>query len=65
MISQANQKAIVAAGLSSILGMKIPHVPYVVDKWRGQHPGEAIRTGTSSPSPGPTGSSSKRRDQWS
>ena len=29
MISEANQKAIEAAGLSFILGMKVPDVPYV------------------------------------
>ena len=40
MISEANQKAIEAAGLSFILGMKIPHVPYVVAQWRREHPGE-------------------------
>jgi transposase len=30
MVSEANQKAIEAAGLSFILGMRIPDVPYVV-----------------------------------
>ena len=39
MISEANQKAIEAAGLSFILGMKIPHVPYVVEEWRRRAPG--------------------------
>ncbi len=34
MISEANQKAIEAARLSFILGMKIPHVPYAVAQWR-------------------------------
>jgi DDE family transposase len=38
MISEANQKAIEAAGLSFILGMKIPDVPYVVAQWRREHP---------------------------
>jgi len=33
MVSEANQKQIEAAGLSFILGMKIPHVPYAVDQW--------------------------------
>jgi hypothetical protein len=32
--------------------MKIPVVPYHVDQWRREHPGEEIPTGTSSPSPG-------------
>jgi Transposase DDE domain len=35
MISEANQKAIEAAGLSFILGMKIPNVPYRVSRWQG------------------------------
>ena len=34
MISDANMKAIEAAGLSFILGMKVPDVPYVIDAWR-------------------------------
>jgi hypothetical protein len=32
MISDANMKAIEAVGLSFILGMKVPDVPYVVDE---------------------------------
>ena len=39
MISEANQKAIEAAGLSFILGMKILDVPYQVAQWRAEHPG--------------------------
>ncbi len=39
MVSEANQKQIEAAGLSFILGMKIPHIPYVVKQWRREHPG--------------------------
>ena len=45
MISEANQKAIEAAGLSFILGMKIPDVRYVVGKWRREHSGEDIPNG--------------------
>ncbi len=45
MISQANQEAIEAAGLSFILGSKIPTVPYLVDQWRKQHPGQDIPYG--------------------
>ena len=63
MISEANQKAIEAAGLSFILGMKIPHVPYVVGGWRGQHPGEDIPDGHVFTQPWPAGPTSKRRDQ--
>jgi hypothetical protein len=41
MISEANQKATEAAGLSFILGMKVPDVPYLAGQvaarapWRG------------------------------
>jgi hypothetical protein len=42
MISEANQKAIEAAGPSFILGMKVPDVPYLAGKWRREHPGEEI-----------------------
>ena len=42
MISEANQKAISAAGLSFILGTRIPYVPQVICEWRVQHPGQEI-----------------------
>ncbi|WP_241999422.1 MULTISPECIES: IS1634 family transposase [Kribbella] len=45
MISDANQSAIEDAGLSFILGTKIPEMPYVVRKWRETHPGEDIPDG--------------------
>jgi hypothetical protein len=45
MISEASQKAIEAAGLSFILGMKIPQVPYVVAQRRREHSGEQIPDG--------------------
>jgi hypothetical protein len=64
MISEASQKAIEAAGLSFILGMKIPDVPCVVDQWRREHPGEEIPDGHVFTQPWPAGPSSKRRDQW-
>jgi len=64
MISEANQKAIEAAGLSFILGMKIPDVPYVVGQWRREHPYEEIPDGHVFTQPWPAGPSSKRRDQW-
>jgi hypothetical protein len=53
MIAEANQEAIEAAGLSFILGMKVPDVPARWTQWRREHPGEDIPTDTSSPSPGP------------
>lgn len=45
MVSEANQKEIEKAGLSFILGMKIPRIPYVVAQWRREHPGEDIPDG--------------------
>jgi hypothetical protein len=63
MISEANQKAIEAAGLSFILGMKIPDVPYAVGTWRREHPGEEIPDGHIFTQPWPAGPSSRRRDQ--
>jgi hypothetical protein len=63
MISEANQKAIEAAGLSFILGMRIPHVPYVVAQWRREHPGEQIGDGQVFTQLWPGGPASSRRDQ--
>src|SRR5215469_5741926 len=63
MVSQANQKAIEAAGLSFILGMRIAHVPYVVSRWRREHPGEQIPDGHVFIQPWPAGPNGGRRDQ--
>ena len=64
MISEANQKAIEAAGLSFILGMKIPDVPYHVAQWRKEHPGREIPDGRVFTQLRPAGPWSKRRNQW-
>jgi hypothetical protein len=42
MVSAANQAAIEAAGLTYILGARVPHVPYLVDQWRKTHAGQEI-----------------------
>ena len=63
MISEVNQRAIEAAGLSFILGMKITDVPYQVDKWRREHPGRDIPDGHTFTQPWPAGPKDKRRDQ--
>jgi hypothetical protein len=63
MISEANMKAIEEAGLSFILGMKVPDVPYVVDQWRREHPGEELPDGHVFTQPWPAGPKDKRRDQ--
>jgi len=63
MVSEANQKQIEAAGLSFILGSRIPHVPYVVSRWRREHPGQDIPDGHIFTQPWPAGSAGGRRDQ--
>jgi len=63
MVSEANQKAIEAAGLSFVLGMTIPHVPHAVSQWRREHPGHAIPDGQVFTQRWPAGRSGGRRDQ--
>jgi hypothetical protein len=63
MVSAANQKAIEAAGLSFILGARIPEVPYVVAQWRKEHPGQDIADGQVFTQPWPAGMTDRRRDQ--
>ena len=45
MISEANQIALQAAGLSFILGTRIPYLPDVVREGRSKHPDEAVPDG--------------------
>jgi DDE family transposase len=63
MISAANQKAIEDAGLSFILGMRIPDVPYAVAQWRREHPGQDIPDGHIFTQPWPASPAGSRRDQ--
>jgi hypothetical protein len=63
MVSEANQKQIEAAGLSFILGMRIPQVPYVLSRWQREHPGEQIPDGHVFTQPWPAGPNGGRRDQ--
>jgi hypothetical protein len=63
MISQTNQRDIEKAGLSFILGAKIPTVPYVVDEWRKENPDTNIPDGHVFTQPWPAGPKDKRRDQ--
>jgi hypothetical protein len=62
MVSESNQRAIEAAGLSFIIGARIPDIPYVVDKWRREHPGEQIADGQVFVQPWPAGATDNRRD---
>ena len=63
MVSEANQKAIEAAGLSFILGARIPHEPHVVKRWRREHPGAPIPDGHIFVQPWPAEPNGGRRDQ--
>jgi hypothetical protein len=57
MISEANKRAIEAAGLSFILGTRIPDIPYAVTEWRRKHPDEQMPDGLILTQPRPAGSS--------
>lgn len=55
MVSEANKRAVEAAWLSSILGARIPNVPYVVAAWRREHPDQEIPDGHVFTQPWPAG----------
>ncbi|WP_443677746.1 IS1634 family transposase, partial [Mycobacterium interjectum] len=61
MISEANQVALQAAGLSFILGARIPYLPDVVREWRNKHPDDAIPDGLVVTQPWPSTSTEKTR----
>ena len=61
MISEANQVALQAAGLSFILGARIPHLPDVVREWRDKHPNEAVPNGLVLTQPWPSTSAETAR----
>ena len=63
MVSEVNQKQIEAAGLSFILGKRIPEVPWVVAQWKREHPGEDITDGQTFTQRWPAGPSGGRSDQ--
>jgi hypothetical protein len=63
MISEANKRAIEAAGLSFILGAKIPDIPYVVTEWRRAHPDKQMPDGLILTQPRPAGPADQRRDE--
>jgi hypothetical protein len=62
MISEANKQAIEHAGLSFILGTRIPDVPYVVSQWRRDHPDAEMTDGQILTQPWPAGTVGNRRD---
>jgi hypothetical protein len=61
MISEANQVALQAAGLSFILGTRIPFLPDVVREWRDEHPDQAVPDQLVLTQPWPATSSDKAR----
>jgi transposase len=62
MVFDANKRAIEDAGLSFILGARVPDVPYVVKAWRDAHADTEIPDGHIFTQPWPAGPSDKRRD---
>jgi len=63
MVSAANQQTVEAAGLSFILGARLPEVPYVVAEWRKAHSGQDVGDGQVFVQPWPAGGTDRRRDQ--
>jgi hypothetical protein len=63
MISEANQREIEAAGLSFILGMRIPDTPYAVTEWRRKHLDEQMPDVLILTQPRPAGPADKRRNR--
>jgi len=66
MISEANQHAIEDAGMSFILGTRIPDEPYAIAQWRREHPDEQIPDGQVFTQPWPATEAQKaagRRDK--
>jgi hypothetical protein len=61
MISESNQVAIQVAGLSFILGTRIPFLPNIVDEWRQKNPGNDIPDGHLLTQPWPSTSSENVR----
>lgn len=62
MTSEANKRAIEQAGLSFILGARVPDVPYVVSAWRQANPDGEIPDGHVFIQPWPAGPGDKRHD---
>jgi Transposase DDE domain len=63
MVSETNRRAIEAAGLSFILGMRIPEMPCAVKAWRDTHHGKEIPDGHVFVQPWPAGTKDNRKDQ--
>ena len=53
MISEANREVIEDAGLSFIIGERIPEVPYVIKQWRREKPDAVPEDGQAFTAPWP------------
>lgn len=62
MVSEANMDAIEAAGLSYVLGAKMPRVPYVLEQWHRDHPDQDVPDGLTLVARWPGGPSTKGKD---
>lgn len=63
MLSQTNRRAIAEAGLSYVLGARIPRVPWVISDWRKRHPGKEIPDGQVFTQPWPASANGTARDE--
>src|SRR5215211_5892216 len=66
MISEANREGIEDAGLSFIIGERIPEVPYVIKQWRPENPDAVPEDGQVFTAPWPATGKKKaagRRDK--
>ena len=63
MLSVANRRAIADAGLSYILGARIPDIPYQLLKWRKDHPDTEIPDGHVLTQPWPASANGTSRDE--
>ncbi len=61
MISAGNQAGIEDAGLSFILGTKIPEIPYAIAQWKRVHPDQEFTDGQVFTQPWPASSLEKER----
>lgn len=62
MLSHENRTKLVDAGLSYIIGQKVPELPYVVERWIKEHPGEPVTDGQVFSTPTWTGPAGNRRE---
>jgi hypothetical protein len=62
MLSHENRARLVDAGLSYIIGQKIPEMPSVIEKWQQEHPGQPVEDGQIFTTPTWIGPAGARRE---